>query len=504
MSNLAPGTYVQESAFPTFNPVNTAAGSAFVFVGAHNRGPLTPQLVQSWGQFLTLYGGFSSTTAPSLLALAVYTFFNNGGSQCRVLRLAHSDAVDATATLESAGSAATLNVKAINPGAWGDNISVVVSENASGSFNLAVYYGGGTLANQLAEPVWTNLSMDPANSRYAPTIINNPQNGSSFINVTDANGTPGSGSPVPAAATTALTAGLDGGAVVAADMVASQAQLATLKEPLVVNFPGVYDATGVLGPMLSYLTTGRNFADSILVCDPQAAQSVTAVEAYAATIGTSSYATVYYPWITVADPASNVPGALRSLPPGAAAMAKWSVNDATRGVWKAPAGYGTALNVLNTEVMLSNTDVGNLVAAGVNPIIFKEGAGIVIWGARTLSNQTSTVYLNKRRALIYVESQLKALSDYAAFEDNDFILWTQLSQRLGGFLNQLWASGAFAGTTAADSYFLTCDESNNDPNSDIVHINAGVALASPAEFILIQVGQWVGGTTVSEISPATV
>jgi hypothetical protein len=267
---------------------------------------------------------------------------------------------------------------------------------------------------------------------------------------------------------------------------------------MVVNYPGVTDTTNVLGPALGHFTTGRSFADTLLVADTPAAQSPAAAIAYSQQIGASSYAAVYYPWVTVSDPSSNVPGALRTLPPGAFAMAKMAVTDATRGVWKAPAGYGVSLNALAAELPLADSDVGNLTAAGVNSIVFRQGAGIVIWGARTLSNQESTLYLNKRRTLLYIEAQLKALSQYAAFEDNDYLLWTQLSQRLGSFLGQMFASGAFAGSTAANSYFLICDNTNNDPTSDVVNITAGVAIASPAEFIIIQVGQWAGGSSVSE------
>ena len=508
MSLLSPGVYVDESAFPTFNQVNPTSGGVFTFVGAHNRGPVNaPIFIQSWGQFLSVYGGFSGTTVPSTLSTAVYSFFANGGGACYVLRVVHTDAVIATQLIEDAAvptPAATLDVAAANPGVWGNSIYIIVTPHTTtNTFDIAVYYGG-TNANQLAEPVWSALSMNPGASNYAPSVINNPLNGSLFITVTDANATPSATSPLPAAATiqlgtsTGSVAGSDGSAVASADLVASQTLLNAITAPMVLNFPGVTDITNVLQSMATYCQTGRTFADSVLVVDPPSGQTPAAAITYAQQLSASSYALCYYPWVTVSDPASQAPGALRTLPPGAFAMAKMAVTDATRGVWKAPAGYATTLSALSLERQLQESDIANLTAAGVNAITYKKGAGIVIWGARTLSNQASTLYVNVRRLLIYVEYQLKLLSEYAVFEDNNYFLWTSINQRLGKFLGQMWASGAFAGSTQASSFFLTCDNTNNTPSSSVVNISVGIAASKPSEFIQISVGQWQGGTTVTE------
>lgn len=505
MPNLSPGTYVNESALPSYNPVSSVGGT-FVFVGAHNRGKTTaPVLLRSWQEFVTLFGGFVNGTTPSTVALAVYSFFNNGGGQCYMLRIVHSDAVSAAQVLNSSAAVATLGVAAVNPGAWGNQIYVVVTQNtATNTFNLSVYYGGTAITN-LVEPVWTNLSMNPADSRYAPSIVNNPNNGSNFIRLTDSNATPSSSSPLPVAATTQLgtgtgsTAGADGSAVTSTDLIGSQTLLNTITDPMVLNFPGVTDVTNVINPMISYCQTGRpNFADSFMVVDTPAGQSVSGAISYAGQVTASSYAAIYFPWVLVSDPSSTARGAVRTLPPGAFAMAKMATTDATRGVWKAPAGWGTSLSALSLEQYLQPADVGNLTAAGVNCLLFKQGAGIVIWGARTMSNVAQTLYINKRRTLIYIEGNLKVLSDYAVFEDNDFYLWGQLSQRIGTFLSQLWASGAFAGSTQANSFFITCDGTNNTPGASTVNISTGVALSDPAEFIQINVGQWQGGTSIAE------
>jgi len=508
--SMAPGTYVQEITSPTFNAVNTQSQSAFVFIGAHPQGPLFPTQVRSWAQFQALYGGFSETVYPSDLALAVYSFFNNGGGSCYVLRVVNAATAVAAATdLDNAAAtpAPTLTVTAANPGTWGNDIYLVVTNNTTlDTFNLAVYVGGTAQAN-LAEPVWTNLSMNPANSRYAPSIVNNPLNGSSFIQLTDlatdpitAPGLPPASGSFQLGVGTSPVVGSNGSTVASTDLTAAQPELNALGFPLVINLPGVTDATNALASYATYCQTGRSFADSVLVVDPPQGESVAAEQSFAASLPVSSYVFHYYPWVTVSDPASATPGALRTIAPGAFAMAKMSTMDASAGVWTAPAGYSANLNAVSPERILQPSDVASLTALNVNTILYMPGAGIVVWGARTMSQQQNLRYINVRRLLIYIEYQLKLQSQYAAFADNNFFLWNQLTQRLGKFLNQVYASGAFGGTTAATSYFLVCDSTNNSDSSSTVNISAGIAPSEPAEFIMISVGQWQGGSSVTESS----
>lgn len=521
MSNIAPNVYVQETTFSSFNTPSTPVGS-FVFVGAHNRGPvgLSPTQVTSWNAFTAQFGGFTGVSTPSNLAFAVYSFFNNGGGQCSVIRVVHSDAVAAAGTLNSTAivgttpAVGTLTVTAANPGAWGNNITVIVTAGAiAGRFNLAVYYGGGanpTSAN-LAEPVWQNLSMSSGDSYYAPNIVNNPLSGSTFIRLTDlaAAGTTG-GVPLPA--TTPLGSGIgsvigvDGSAVTATDLTATNVTntLNQIHNPITLNFPGVTDQTNVLNPMISYCTTGRSFADSVLVCDTPSGQTPAGAISYAAGLTPSSYAAVYYPWVTVADPSSSNTTALRTLPPGAFAMAIMAQTDARRGVQKAPAGYATHINAIAPESYLIDADIGNLTAANINCIKVLAGSGVVIWGARTLSNVLTTRFLNVRRTLIFIEAQVQALSQYAVFEDNDWVLWNQLTNRLTDFLSKFWSGGGLAGTTRNKAFFVICDASNNNYNASTVNIQVGVAVASPAEIVLITIGQWQGGSSVTETTTATI
>jgi len=56
------------------------------------------------------------------------------------------------------------------------------------------------------------------------------------------------------------------------------------------------------------------------------------------------------------------------------------------------------------------------------------------------------------------------------------------------------------GGSPSAAYFVKCDSENN-PQSSIdngyVNIQVGVALQRPAEFVVINIGQYSGGTTVT-------
>ena len=99
------------------------------FVGVANKGPLDePRLLQSWAEFVDLYGGSNE----GYLARAVEGFFLNGGRACYVVRVARrpkdgekpgpDHTAPAQRVIRDAWDKDTLRVLAINEGRWGNNI----------------------------------------------------------------------------------------------------------------------------------------------------------------------------------------------------------------------------------------------------------------------------------------------------------------------------------------------------------------------------------------------
>ena len=180
----------------------------------------------------------------------------------------------------------------------------------------------------------------------------------------------------------------------------------------------------------------------------------------------------------------------------------YALTDASRGVFKAPAGLQSRLAAVVSVPALSNADLDSLnsAAAPVNAIRYIPGSGIVVFGARTLKPGYVDKYVPVRRSLIYIEKSLIDLTRFAIFEPNDSRLWARLNAACSSFLTSFWAQGGLSGTTPTAAYFVKCDSTNN-PQSSIdngyVNIQVGVALQRPAEFVVINIGQYNGGTTVT-------
>jgi hypothetical protein len=493
---LRPGVYVQE----TLNALAPIAGansdSTAAFIGVNARGPLTPTIVNSWTDYLNKYGSWGSNNT---LAIAVFLYFANGGSQAYVQRVTKGSTAAATRIFQDrAGTPAnTLTLSAANPGIWGNGINVTIQDSpgATGYFDLIVY-NGGTSSSYKVE-TFTNLSMTTTNARYAPTIINSQ---STYVVAVD-NGSSATGATRNPAAVTnqSFASGADGTVPAAADIAAGVTGFDTVLQSLVLNAPGVTDATSV-NTLLSY-ALNRN--DVFVVIDPDSTKTVADQITLAASYTQTSFGAVYYPAITINDPTTSTPGTvIANANPGGAIVGKYIATDKSRGVFKAPAGLSVRLAGAVSVPALTNANLDSLnsAAAAVNAIRFISGSGIVVMGARTLKSGYDDMYIPTRRSLIYLEKALVDITNFAIFEPNDTVLYRKISATVSNFLRNFWTQGGLRGDTPDQAYFVLCDESNNTLSSvqaGQVNIQVGVALQRPAEFVVINIGQFDGGVTVT-------
>jgi hypothetical protein len=195
------------------------------------------------------------------------------------------------------------------------------------------------------------------------------------------------------------------------------------------------------------------------------------------------------------------------LPPGGFVLGQMDLIDSDWGVWVAPAGTKTPLaNVVKPERTFSQADLGTLNLNNVNALRTFPNGQTVIWGVRTLQQGYASVYVPIRRFLNYLEAQLTDLLEWAVFEPNDFILWGNITNVCNSFLNGLYGKNAFPGQTAAQSYYVVCNATNNPQSSiaqGIVNTQVGVALLYPAEFIALNIAQYQPtGTTIITTSNA--
>lgn len=490
-----PGVYTEETLAAQVATSSSVSISAGALLGHVDRGPLTATTVSSWSEFQKHYGDLDTD-----FAYAAFLFFANGGSRLHVARVEGSGASMATRTLNDrdASPQPTLTVDAINPGEWGNDIYVEITGESGGDrFNLIVYVGGSTAG--FIKERWLDLTMDTADDRYVETIINHTTKGSAYITVADQESGTAAPNDTPALqAATVLTGGANGSTPSEASVAAETSRLDTITEPFSLNCPGLTDATAV-GTVITY-AEGRD--DVFVVCDPVAGDDVATAITYKGSLGTSSYAALYYPRVYFSDPASSTPGAVKLLAPGGAIMGQYARVDKQRNVAKAPAGLSVNLaGAVSLETKLTNSDLDDLNEAHVNAIRNVPGAGVVVMGARTLKKRQVDKYVPVRRTLTYLKSSLKDLTAFAVFEPNDEVLWSQISVAVGGFLKEFWQDGGLRGATPTQAYYVKCDSELNTEqviSEGKVIVEVGVALQQPAEFVVIQIGQWQGGSSAAE------
>lgn len=498
MSYQRPGVYINETLTPLAAAAEDGSASTAVFVGVNaGGGPTDPTRVTSWAQFTQIFGGFGAGN--DLLPFAVYSYFNNGGASCIVVRATNSDAVAANVTLDDGGGTPVdvLKVSAVSPGAWGNDITVdVVSSAVPGYFDLTIRRGS-------AVERYSAVTADPADPRNVVSLVNSPYSGSQIVTVEYVGPTTWDATVAPAdQSATALASGSDGTGT--ADLATATQRLEAVSGTFDVNLPGV-NASAVLNPIIEWAKAQGNV---FLVVDGEEGVAADSANDNAADqialvnggISRESVVAVYGPWLVADDP--TVSGGARALPPGGFVLGQYARTDTVRGVQKAAAGIDASLRgVLGPKYVYSQADLDSLNVAGVNAIRVVPGAGTCIFGARTLSVGMPDRYLNIRRSLITIKYDLINLTRFAVFEENDEFLRSQIRDIVAQYLRTQWSAGVLAGGTEQAAFSVKCDDENNPPASvaqGFVNVTVGVAPQTPAEFIIFNIGQTVTGSTVDE------
>lgn len=475
-----PGVYVNEAPLPRVVANPNTSESFGGFLGTALRGPTTPLLVTSWSDFVAKFGGFGSgVTLPD----ALYQFFNNGGGSAYVSRVLASDATRAQVTFNE--GADRLVFTAASPGVWGNGVSVDITvDTNSNTFTLAVREV--IRGTSIVVERFRDLSMDRTSPRYVESIVNSLTIGSSYITVTDV---AMDDSVLADGGSVTLTTGTDGlAAITAGDYSSAFDGFDEIDANFVFNAPGVADVSALVSRIEG--PSGRQ--DSIIVVDTAENQ---APDMTGASLPTSGYAAVYYPWVYISDPSPDaVRGGIRKVPPGASVVGMILRTDTSRGVFKAPAGVAATLSgVVANEIRLTNAQLDDLAGMNVNVVRPVPGAGIAAMGARTRAFGTTDQYISVRRTINYVKKRAVEVSRFALFEPNTPTLWEQLRVANGAFLSELWQIGGLAGLDFSQAYYVKCDGENNTTqtiSNGEVHVEIGIAPAFPAEFIVIRVGQF--------------
>jgi hypothetical protein len=496
MAYSRPGVYISERLLPAPLPGGVTANAAGAVVAPFAQGPEAVTLVSSWYEFTKNFGGYNAAY-PATFQVA--SFFANGGRELYVKRLLADNASVATVELLTSTDAVVAEVNSKNAGEDGNNLRVVITAGSVlNTYTLTLYKESG-VADDITDDIllerYENVVFDDAGSSdYAGTVINlvSP-------NITISNSDTG----VPVLTTYPLVGGTNGTTPTYVDYtlykdgdVSVFEDFTSLDRPLVIFLPlgsiTGEDAMDVYNAATSWAESNNGF----VVVETQADRIVSEAVSFAGALTDTSHAAVYYPHLYTADPLGRGAGALRKIGPSGAVAGLYLATDASRGVFKAPAGIGSAIQgIVSVEKSFSSAelDTMNASTSPVNPIRQIPGAGLSVMGARTLKQDgTANKYVNMRRSLIYIRKNLKNLTEFAIFENNDERLWAQIRTTINVFLGEYKNQGGLRGTTPAQAYFVKCDAENNSAQqiaNGEVHIQVGVALQYPAEFIVIDLSQ---------------
>ncbi|MFE2745291.1 phage tail sheath family protein [Streptomyces scopuliridis] len=503
-SYLSPGVYVEEVQSGS-RPIEGVGTSVAAFVGFAQRGPFNePTLITNWSQFISRFGEFVEGT---YLASSVYGFFANGGGTCYVIRIGGGEADSGGAGELTADTEARLGpytVRAL-PGVTGE-ITVTVADPEGEDppqdvFSLVVARDGKVVETYPAV----------SSKRSKDNVASQVKAQSQLIEIREPGRGPAPGRPEAQTVTLrpADDAGTAPGPLSADEYVGDPDQrtglggLEAIDEVTMVAVPdlmsalerGVLDRESVISVQQALISHCELMGDRIAILDPPPGLSPQEIKGWRTeTTGFDSrFATLYYPWIKVFDPAT---GRNTFVPPSGHIAGVWARNDASRGVHKAPANEVVRGAVsLQTQLTKSEHDLLNPI--GLNCIRAFPGRGIRVWGARTLASDRDWHYLNVRRLFNYLEESILTGTQWVVFEPNDDALWARIRRTVSAFLVNEWRRGALFGLTPEEAFYVKCDRETNPPESidaGQVICEIGVAPVKPAEFVVFRLSQLTGGT----------
>lgn len=511
-----PGVYVEEipSGVRTIVGVST---SDTAFVDFFRRGPVNrPVRITSFADFERVFGGLDNRSEASY---GLQQYYLNGGSIAWVVRVTDNTAGAASLSLEFGSPPANaLAVEAANPGDWGENLQVGISHPASSAtlFNLVVreVVTVGGRRQVVNSETHRNLSMDQTSPQYVGNVINNE---SALLRVTATTGTdrpnelgindvtnPNNIADVNSIDYEPLTNGVDGNAPDANALIAGMNTLDRINPfvfnilclPAAANFSNPGDRNAIYSAAKTYCEGRRAF---LIVDIPATIDTIADITGWIGVNEGSPHrnAAVYYPRLIMPDALNaNRPRNVASSGTMAGVFAR---TDASRGVWKAPAGTDAVLRGANLVEKLTDAENGGLNPIGINVLRNFPIFGNISWGARTLEGADQAAsewkYIPVRRTALFIEESLYQGLKWVVFEPNDEPLWAQIRLNVGAFMQNLFRQSAFQGTTPRDAYFVRCDKTTttqDDINRGIVNILVGFAPLKPAEFVVIKIQQMAG------------
>ena len=511
---LTPGIQVAEQPGPE-HAIARASTAIAAFVGRALRGPCNqPVALASFADFQRLFGGLWQ---PSMLGYAVEQFFENGGRNAIVVRVANG-ALPKTLTLPA--GAAVLTLEALCPGTREFLRAAIdydgIGENEGDRFNLVVQRirtpGSEHVEDQ---EIYRRLSVDPlSGSRYLPLALSESHLvrmvGEVPAERPDRTLDPQGG---PVGYVQSNPDGDDGAPPTDYDIIGSATEgtgLNALRTVEAFNFLCIPPLARETDVGLSALMVAARLCRerrALLVVDPPSAWS-TAAEALAAMHDwpfASQNALMYFPRIVTYD---RLRGRHETFAPCGAAAGMLARVDEIWPVWSPAEGEDAILRAGYRPVCPVNEhERARLAYAGINTLQSVRPAIRLGLSPRTLSGPSGDSpdwkYLSARRLALFILNSIERGTRWVLFEQNGPELWRRVRARVTEFLETLEAGGAFLGRDPDDAYFVVCDERLNGGAAEAVGsvcLLIGFAAARPGEYHTYLITHSANGSRTDRVS----
>jgi hypothetical protein len=196
----------------------------------------------------------------------------------------------------------------------------------------------------------------------------------------------------------------------------------------------------------------------------------------------SNYAATYGNWVKVYDQYSDK---RVWIPTSGFAAAAFARTDSAAQPWIAPAGLtrGVINNIVDIAFNPNQKQRDFLYPISINPVVFFNTDGFVIFGQKTLQTKPSAFdRINVRRLFLALEKSVQRSLRYFVFEPNTEFTRTRLRNTITPVFELA------KNTEGVYDYLIVCDERNNTPDSidrNELSVDIYIKPVRAAEFILV-------------------
>jgi uncharacterized protein len=467
-------------------PIARSHAQRTAFVGRTLRGPLdTPVLVRSFADFQQIFGGLWQ---PSPLSYAVEHFFEQGGRQAVIVRVANSAA---PVTISLACEQAVLTLQALAPGTREFLRAAVdfdhIDPDDEQRFNLIVQRVRSPGSERIeTQEIFRAVSSDPKDVRFVRTILME----STMVRVrgevptTRPKATLMPGARLPGYASSNPD-GDDGKPLSDYDIIGSAPRRTGL-----FALRGVEDIAFIYIPPLarttdvgvSALLAAERFCReqrAILIVDPPSGwdSPTAAIDGLKALGFYSDSATMFYPRLVCTDRLRARPEVFGS---GGAAAGILSRTGDFAPHLPEPEMLLRAGARLHRE--LTAADRARLATYGINTLQSVRSTERKRPTLRTLACGASAhadwAYLTPRRFALFVIDAIERGTRWAITERRNLTVWFRLAHQITLFFTDLRTAGAFSAAPKDQAFLVICDERINDPSVDAAEVNVLIQFAA--------------------------